>query len=72
MDEVIEQARFPVIFMDETLYSEATAIFRSLDKRATSMTDCANVAVIRCFSIPQIFSFDKAYRNAFEISMVQS
>ena len=72
LGEVIEKARFPIIFIDEPLYNEATAIFCSLQKRATSMTDCANVAVIRHFEIPQIFSFDKVYRNTFEIPLVQA
>lgn len=72
LEEVIEQAGFPVIFIDEPLYNEATAIFCSLQKRATSMADCANVAVIRRFAIPQIFSFDKVYRNTFAIPMIQT
>lgn len=72
LDEVIEKARFPVIFIDGPLYNEATVVFCSLDRRATSMTDCANVAVIRHFGIPQIFSFDKVYRNTFDIAMVQA
>lgn len=72
LHEVIEKAHFPVIFIDEPLYNETTAIFCSLQKRASSMTDCANVAVIRHFEIPQIFSFDKVYRNTFDIAMVQA
>jgi predicted nucleic acid-binding protein len=71
LDEVIAQAGFPVIFIDEALYGEAVAIFRAQEKRATSLTDCANVAVIQRLAIPQIFSFDKVYRNHFAIPMTQ-
>jgi predicted nucleic acid-binding protein len=71
LEQVIDKAGFPVIFIDEALYTDAVDIFCSLEQRATSMTDCANVAVLRRFEIPTIFSFDKVYRSQFGISLAQ-
>lgn len=71
LDEVIAQSSFPVIFVDESLYNEAVAIFHALDKRGSSLTDCANVAVIKRFAIPKIFSFDKVYHTQFELATTQ-
>lgn len=71
LDEVIVNPGFPVIFIDEPLHDVAVEIFHSLDQRGTSMTDCANVAVIRHFKIPTIFSFDKVYPKQFGIAIAQ-
>jgi predicted nucleic acid-binding protein len=71
LDEVIQQAGFPVIFVSEALHEEALARFRALPPRGMSVTDCANVAVIHRFKIPTIFSFDKVYRTQFAIPMAQ-
>lgn len=71
LDEVIHKSGFPIIFIDESLQDAAVTIFRSLEQRATSLTDCANVAVIRKFKIPLIFSFDKVYPKQFGIKMAQ-
>jgi len=72
LDEVVTQSGLPVIFIDESLYNDAVAIFHNVGKRGSSITDCANVAVIRRFEIPQIFSFDKVYRTEFHIPMTQA
>lgn len=69
LDDVISKPGFLVIFIDQALQDEAIAIFRSLEQRATSLTDCANVAVIRQFEIPTIFSFDKVYPKQFGIQV---
>ena len=71
LDEVIAQSGLPVIFIDESLYNDAVALFHDVGKRGSSMTDCANVAVVKRFEIPKIFSFDKAYRTQFNIPMTQ-
>lgn len=71
LDDVISKPGFPVIFIDQALQDAAIAIFRALEQRATSLTDCANVAVIRQFEIPMIFSFDKVYPKQFGIPMAQ-
>lgn len=71
LDEVIDKPGFPVIFIDQALHAHAIAIFRALEQRATSLTDCANVAVIRQFEIPTIFSFDKVYPKLFDIPVAQ-
>ena len=71
LDDVISKPGFPVIFIDQALHDDAIAIFCSLEQRATSLTDCANVAVIRQFEIPTIFSFDKVYPKQFGIQVTE-
>jgi len=71
LDDVITKPGFPVIFIDQALQEAAVAIFRALEQRATSLTDCANVAVIRQFEIPTIFSFDKIYPKQFGLQTAE-
>ena len=66
----IEKSTLPVIHMDEKLQREAITIFKDQDKRGTSVTDCANVAVIQRFKIQAIFSFDKFYKKRFRLNTV--
>lgn len=62
---LVEEAKLPVIHITEELQQEAVEIFKEQHGRGTSVTDCANVAVIRRFNIPTIFSFDKVYSRDF-------
>jgi predicted nucleic acid-binding protein len=61
--DIISQSLMNTIHIDETLHEEATKIFLAQQARGTSMTDCANVAVMQRFNIAQILSFDKFYFN---------
>ena len=69
LDEVIEKGNFPVIFIAKDLYQQAFNIFKQQDKKGTSVTDCANVAVARRFQISTIFSFDKVYAKSFGLKL---
>ncbi len=60
-----QAAPYPVIHITEELQQAAVDIFRKQEQRGTSITDCANVAVMRKFNIPRIFSFDKIYFKSF-------
>jgi predicted nucleic acid-binding protein len=70
LDEAIENDNFPVIFIAQELYRQALDIFKKQNKKGTSVTDCANVAVARCFHIPTIFSFDKVYPKSFGLELI--
>lgn len=72
LDEVVDKGGLPVIFLVEDLYNQAVDIFREQTKKGTSVTDCANVAVLRRFSIPAIFSFDKVYPKSFGLKLAGS
>jgi predicted nucleic acid-binding protein len=72
LDEVIEKGKFLVIYITEALHQEALNIFKEQTKKGTSVVDCANVAVIRQFCIPRIFSFDKVYPNKFGVKFAGS
>lgn len=61
---------FPIIHIDESLQEDATQIFEQQTKKGTSMVDCGNVAVMRRFDIPRIFSFDRFYRNQPSIELI--
>jgi predicted nucleic acid-binding protein len=67
LDEVIA---FPTIHISEDLQQEAIGIFRKQTQRGTSVTDCANVAVMRRFNIPHILSFDRVYFKSFGLKSV--
>jgi predicted nucleic acid-binding protein len=57
----IERSAIPIIHIDEKLHKDALKIFREQTQRGTSFVDCANVAVMKRFGIPTIFSFDEFY-----------
>lgn len=57
--------RYPVIHITRPLQQQALDLFQAQKARGTSVTDCANVAVMRQFQIPTIFSFDRVYSKAF-------
>ncbi len=65
--KTIRDLEFPVIHVDEGLQEDATQIFEQQEKKGTSMVDCSNVAIIKRFEIPRIFSFDKFYAKKFGI-----
>lgn len=67
---IIEKSTLPVIHIDDKFQQEAITIFKEQDRRGTSMTDCANIAVIRRFKIQAIFSFDKVYFKRFRLKTV--
>src|SRR5438552_3691219 len=51
----------PVIHISEELQKEALSLFKQQHNKGNSVVDCANVAVMKRFGIPTIFSFDKVY-----------
>ena len=59
--------KFPVIHITEELQKEALEIFRKQKNKRISVVDCSNVAVVRRFKIPTIFSFDKFYFKRFDL-----
>jgi predicted nucleic acid-binding protein len=72
LDEVIEKGNFAVIYITKDLYQQALEIFKQQSKKGTSVTDCANVAVVRRFHISTIFSFDKDYANSFGLMLTSA
>ncbi len=69
IEDFIRQGKIDVIFITEDLQEEAIDLFLEQDKKGTSVVDCANVAVMRRFRIPMLFSFDKAYTRQFGMKM---
>lgn len=67
---IIRRGNIPVIHIDEALQEAALALFCNQTKKGTSVTDCANVAVMRQFHIPTIFSFDKVYNRKFDLTLM--
>jgi predicted nucleic acid-binding protein len=63
----VHEAEMPIIHIDEHLQQKSIALFAEQQVRGTSVIDCANVVVIRRFTIPQIFSFDKVYSTTFGV-----
>ena len=59
----LERSGLPVIFVDDTLHQETIKVFTQQEKKGTSFVDCANLVVIRKFSIPRIFGFDAFYKQ---------
>lgn len=57
--------RYPVIHITKPLQQHALDLFQAQPARGTSVTDCANVVVVRQYRIPTIFSFDKVYPKTF-------
>lgn len=70
LDEVIEQGRFPTIFVTEALQQQAIKIFKKQESRGTSMTDCVNVAIMQQLQIPIIFSFDTFYSKTCNLKLL--
>jgi predicted nucleic acid-binding protein len=68
--DMLERRQFPIIPIDDALRTETYAIFCQQTRRGTSVTDCANVAVMKQFDIPQIFAFDKVYTAVFNLKNV--
>ena len=68
--EVMGRGNIPVIHIDEALQATALDIFSKQTKRGTSVTDCANVVVIRRMGIAEIFSFDQGYPKQFGVELV--
>lgn len=66
--DFVEQ--LPVIHVSEDIQKEALTLFREQAVKGTSVVDCANVVVMRHFSIPRIFSFDKAYSKKFGLEKI--
>ena len=61
--------KFPIIHLDEKLHQTTLDLFREQTERGTSVVDCSNVAVVRQFQIPMIFSFDKVYHKKFGLQI---
>jgi predicted nucleic acid-binding protein len=59
----IERSDIPVIHIDEKLEQATFQFFKDQKGRGISMVDCANAVVTQHFSIPEIFSFDKFYKQ---------
>lgn len=66
----LHELDFPIIHIDESLQEDATQIFEQQDRKGTSMVDCGNIAVMRRFDIPKIFSFDRFYKNQPQIEFL--
>ncbi|MEZ4621171.1 MAG: hypothetical protein R2867_37500 [Caldilineaceae bacterium] len=47
LEDVIEQGKFPTVFVTGALHQQALEIFKMQEGRGTSMTDCVNVAIMR-------------------------
>jgi len=62
-------AQLPVIHITDDLQQETLKRFASLEKRGSSVVDCANVVVMRRFNIPLIFAFDEVYRKHFKLTV---
>jgi predicted nucleic acid-binding protein len=65
----MQDAKFPMIFVDERLRAEGHKIFVAQSRKGTSITDCCNVAVMNRFNISQIFTFDQMYRKDLELEI---
>jgi len=72
LNEVIEQGRFPTVFVTEALQQQAIEIFKMQESRGTSMTDCVNVAIVRQLQISKIFSFDMFYPKKHNIPLLSN
>lgn len=59
----IESSHLPVIHIDEKLEQATFQFFKDQTGRGISMVDCSNAVVMQHFSIPEIFSFDKFYKQ---------
>jgi predicted nucleic acid-binding protein len=70
LDEVVEQGRFPTVFVTEALQQQAIEIFRMQERRGTSMTDCVNVAIMQQLQISTIFSFDTFYSKRCNLKLL--
>lgn len=70
LDEVIEQGRFPTVFVTEALQQQAIKIFKMQESRGTSMTDCVNVAIMQQLQISTIFSFDAFYPKTCNLDLL--
>jgi predicted nucleic acid-binding protein len=68
--EEMERVKFPVIHVTRQLQQLSLKIFQEQTKRRTSVVDCANVAVMRELSIPEILSFDRVYAKDFGLKML--
>jgi len=68
--DVMERSKLPVIHIDENLQGAALELFKKETARGTSVTDCANVVVVKRFEIPALFSFDKFYTKRFGLKAV--
>jgi predicted nucleic acid-binding protein len=66
----IHSGSIPLIYVDYHLHLESVEIFIQQENKNTSLFDCSNVAVMRHFAIPQIFSFDKVYEKKFDLKVL--
>ena len=62
-------SKFPVIHLDEKLHQTTLDLFREQSERGTSVVDCSNVAAMKQFQIPMIFSFDQVYQKKFGLQI---
>jgi predicted nucleic acid-binding protein len=70
--QMIDEIRFPVVHIDEALQEKSTQLFLAQQNKGVSMTDCANVVMMRFLHISRIFSFDRFYfRDTIKLQPVQ-
>jgi predicted nucleic acid-binding protein len=69
--KAIKSSKLPIIHIDAELQEQAIQIFQAQKKKGTSVTDCANVAVVQLFEISTVFGFDKFYAKHFGIKMLR-
>ena len=66
---ILRRSGLAIIHIDEKLQQEAIRLFEAQNKPGISVANCANVAVMRRFHIPQILSFDQTYEQQFRVSL---
>lgn len=71
LKNIAQDSLFPLIFIDEKIYTETIDLFSLQNRRGTSFTDCANVVVMKHYDIPAILSFDKVYSRDFHLEIVR-
>ena len=52
-----------VLWIDETLLERALVIFRGVDGKAWSLTDCTSFALENELSLSEAFAFDKHFEE---------
>ncbi len=62
---------FEQVFVDQDMYRQALNLFSQQKSRGSSVVDCANVTVMKKYSIPSILSFDKAYKKQYGLQFFE-
>jgi predicted nucleic acid-binding protein len=68
---IMRSSHIPTIYVEKALYNKSLELFAKQEKKGTSTVDCSNVAMMKKYSIPKIFSFDKVYPNRFGLEVMK-